>query len=260
MHIEPFIHPWGPFDGTGLVCCRVSAYHWGILSARSAEEFSKRRACCRESGGKEHDRADGPGEREWRTRPPLDQVQRAHTVAKRVPYIATDGEGPGGWTIPAHVNGDSEHCELDSDLSWAAFSEISHVLRFAYFAYFISPFFFIASCFRRGFACVGTGVGDSPTTIRLHARHAQRALEQTSEASKTDNVELKAQVYLNHTSGHISQRWFQIARSCLAKGCDAINACSKSASDVRRNSWKKPRRVSRYYRSSLTWRLPILGH
>ena len=60
--------------------------------------------------------------------------------------------------------------------------------------------------------------------IRLHARHAQRALEQTLEASKTDNVELKAQVYLNHTSGCISQRWFQMARSFLTKGCSAVNA------------------------------------
>ena len=62
--------------------------------------------------------------------------------------------------------------------------------------------------------------------IRLHAGHAQWALEQTSEASKTDNVELKAQVYLNHTSGCISQRWFQMARSFLTKGCSAINAAN----------------------------------
>ena len=62
--------------------------------------------------------------------------------------------------------------------------------------------------------------------IRLHARHAQRALEQTLEANKTDNVELKAQVYLNHTSGCISQRWFQIARSFLTKGCNAVNTAN----------------------------------
>ena len=62
--------------------------------------------------------------------------------------------------------------------------------------------------------------------IGLHARHAQRALEQTLEASKTDNVELKAQVYLNHTSGCISQRWFQMARSFLTTGCSAINAAN----------------------------------
>ena len=60
--------------------------------------------------------------------------------------------------------------------------------------------------------------------IGLHARHAQRALEQTLEASKTDKVELKAQVYFNHTSGCISQRWFQMARSFLTTGCSAINA------------------------------------
>ena len=69
-------------------------------------------------------------------------------------------------------------------------------------------------------------MSDSSTTIRLHARHAQRALEQTSEASKTDNVELKAQLYLNHTSGCISQRWFQMARSFLTKGCSAINVAN----------------------------------
>ena len=126
---------------------------------------------------------------------------------------------------------------------------VSHFLHISF------PTFFIATCFGRGFVCVGTSVGDSPTTIRLRARHAQRALKQTSEASKTDNVELKAQVYLNRTSGCISQRWFQVARSFLTTGCNAINAYSKSASDVRRNSWKKPRRVSRYYRSSLTWRI-----
>ena len=44
------------------------------------------------------------------------------------------------------------------------------------------------------------------------------------EASETDNVELKAQVYLNHTSGCISQRWFQMARSFLTTGCSAVNA------------------------------------
>ena len=60
--------------------------------------------------------------------------------------------------------------------------------------------------------------------IRLHARHAQRTLEQTLEASKTDNVELKAQVYLNHTSGRISQQWFQMACSFLTTGCSAVNA------------------------------------
>ena len=69
-----------------------------------------------------------------------------------------------------------------------------------------------------------TSVGDSPTMIRLHAGHVQRALEQTSEASKTDNVELTAQVYLNHTSGCISQRWFQMAHSFLTTGCSATSA------------------------------------
>ena len=62
--------------------------------------------------------------------------------------------------------------------------------------------------------------------IRLHARHAQRALEQTLEASKMDNVELKAQVYLSHTSGCISQRRFQMARYFLTKGCSAVNAAN----------------------------------
>ena len=63
--------------------------------------------------------------------------------------------------------------------------------------------------------------------IRLHARNTQRALERTLEASKTDNVELKAQVYLNHTSEQcISQRWFQMARSFLTKGCNATNAAN----------------------------------
>ena len=100
-----------------------------------------------------------------------------------------------------------------------------YVSRFLHISF---PAFFIATCFGRDFACVGTGVGDSPTTIRLHARHAQRALEQTSEASKPDNVELKAQVYLNHTSGciDISQRRFQMARSFLTKGCSAINVAN----------------------------------
>ena len=97
---------------------------------------------------------------------------------------------------------------------------VSHFLHISF------PTFFIATCFGRGFVCVGTSVGDSPTTIRLRARHAQRALKQTSEASKTDNVELKAQVYLNRTSGRISQRWFQIARSFLTTGCSAINAAN----------------------------------
>ena len=33
-------------------------------------------------------------------------------------------------------------------------------------------------------------------------------------------------MYLNHTSGCISQRWFQIARSFLTKGCNAVNAAN----------------------------------
>ena len=91
----------------------------------------------------------------------------------------------------------------------------------------------------------GASVGDSPTMIRLHARHAQRALEQTLEASKTDNVELEAQVYLNHTSGCISQRWLILfSRRVAVPSVQQI--CSLSLpSDVRRNSRKKSRRVSR---------------
>ena len=68
------------------------------------KSLSKRRACCRESDGKTYDRADGPlaagGKR------PLDRVQWAYPKAKRVSYIATDGEGPSGWTNPADVNED----------------------------------------------------------------------------------------------------------------------------------------------------------
>ena len=129
---------------------------------------------------------------------------------------------------------------------------VSHFLHISFRTFFLIP-----TCFGRGFACAGTSVGDSPTIIRLHARHAQRTLEQTLEASKTGNVELKAQAYLNHTSGCISQRWFQIARSFITKGCSAVNqqVCSSSLpSDVRRNS-RKSRRASRYYHSSLTWRI-----
>ena len=67
------------------------------------------------------------------------------------------------------------------------------------------------------------GVGDSPAMIRLHARHAQRALEQILEVNKSDDMELQAQVSLYSTSACLSQRWFQIARSFLTRGCSAVN-------------------------------------
>ena len=61
-----------------------------------------------------------------------------------------------------------------------------------------------------------TSVGDSPTMIRLHATHAQRALEQTLEASKTDNVEPKAHAYLPTTTPD--------GPPSPTTGCSAVNA------------------------------------
>jgi hypothetical protein len=40
------------------------------------------------------------------------------------------------------------------------------------------------------------GVEDSPTMLQLHAKHSQRALEQMSEAGKSGDAELKAQMSL----------------------------------------------------------------
>ena len=56
-------------------------------------------------------------------------------------------------------------------------------------------------------------VEDSPAMLRLHARHAQRALERMSEAGKSDNAELKAQMLLWATSACTFQRWFRQARA-----------------------------------------------
>ena len=70
------------------------------------------------------------------------------------------------------------------------------------------------------------GIGDSPAMIRLHARHAQRALEQLSEARKTDDVELNAQISVYSTSSCISQRWFQFSRLYLAKGCSIVDTAN----------------------------------
>ena len=71
-----------------------------------------------------------------------------------------------------------------------------------------------------------TGVGDSPAMIRLHAKHAQRALEQILEADKSDDTELRAEVSVYSTSACLSQRWFQIARSFLTRGCSAVNTAN----------------------------------
>jgi hypothetical protein len=70
------------------------------------------------------------------------------------------------------------------------------------------------------------GVGESPAMIQLHAKHAQRTLEQMSEAGKSDNPELKAQMLLYATSATLFQRWFQPARTYLRKACDTINAAN----------------------------------
>ena len=105
--------------------------------------------------------------------------------------------------------------------------------------------------------CVG--VGDSPAMIRLHARHEQRILEQMLEASKTDNVELKGQVYLCHTSTRISQRWFETARSSLAKGCSIVNAASLRFIPT---SGRPPELTEDQEKlaARLLKELPILGH
>jgi hypothetical protein len=70
------------------------------------------------------------------------------------------------------------------------------------------------------------GVGDSPAMIRLHAKHAQRSVEQMSEADKSDNAELKAQMYLYPAFGCLFQRWFKPARIYLAKACDIVDAAN----------------------------------
>ena len=72
--------------------------------------------------------------------------------------------------------------------------------------------------------CVG--VGNSPAMIRLHARHAQRALEQLSEVRKKGDVELSGQTSVYSASSCISQRWFQFARLYLAKGCGIVNTAN----------------------------------
>jgi hypothetical protein len=69
-------------------------------------------------------------------------------------------------------------------------------------------------------------VGDSPVMVRLHAKHAQRALEQISEAGKSGNMQLKAQMYLFAASACLFQRWFQPARAYLTEACDAVDAAN----------------------------------
>ena len=73
---------------------------------------------------------------------------------------------------------------------------------------------------------LSAGVEDSPTMLRLHAKHSQRALEQMSEAGKSGNAELKAQMSLFVASACLFQRWFRPARAHLAKACDAVDAAN----------------------------------
>lgn len=69
-----------------------------------------------------------------------------------------------------------------------------------------------------------TGIGDSPTTVLLHARHAQRAFEQISEVSGGSNASLTVQVLFSLTSMTLHSRWLGFARKCLIKTCVALNA------------------------------------
>ena len=69
-------------------------------------------------------------------------------------------------------------------------------------------------------------VGDSPAMVRLHAKHAQRALEQISEVGRSGNMQLKAQMYLYAASACLFQRWFQPARAYLTEACDAVDAAN----------------------------------
>ena len=68
------------------------------------------------------------------------------------------------------------------------------------------------------------GVGDSLAMLQLQARHSQRVLEHMSEADKSGNAELKAQMLICAASGCLFQRLFRPARVYLTKACNAMNA------------------------------------
>jgi hypothetical protein len=73
---------------------------------------------------------------------------------------------------------------------------------------------------------LGGSLEASPAMLQLHAKHSQRALEQMSEAGKSGDAELKAQMLLCAASGALFQRWFRPARSYLRKACDAVNTAN----------------------------------
>ena len=66
--------------------------------------------------------------------------------------------------------------------------------------------------------------GDSPMMVRLHAKHAQLALEQVAEITAGSDATLQTQVLLCSTTVSLHGRWFKHSRRYLTRACIALNA------------------------------------
>jgi len=69
-------------------------------------------------------------------------------------------------------------------------------------------------------------VGDSPTMVRLHAKHGQLALKQLAEIIKGSDANLQAQALLYVAAASLYSRWFVVSRKYIRKACIALNAAS----------------------------------
>jgi hypothetical protein len=64
---------------------------------------------------------------------------------------------------------------------------------------------------------------DSPTALRLHAKHGQLAFEQVAEIAKGSDASLRVHVFLFVATGSLYGRWFKMSREYLKKACLALN-------------------------------------
>ena len=68
------------------------------------------------------------------------------------------------------------------------------------------------------------GVGYSPTTMLLRAKHAQRTWEQIAEVNRGSDPNLTIQVFFSLTSMTLHSRWLDSARKSLTRTCITLNA------------------------------------
>ena len=85
--------------------------------------------------------------------------------------------------------------------------------------------------------------------IRLHAKHAQLALEQLAEIVRGSDAYLQAQALLYLAAANLYSRWFVVSRKYLRKACIALSAAKlRFVPGAPQDSRRMPTRDSRYSR------------